>query len=83
MKLQELAFGLERELGKHLAMGARYIHKQIDTAIEDVGQLDADGNEIYTIGNPGFGDAVDVFLADGTARRPTSRRRSATTTRWS
>ena len=66
MKLQELAFGLERELGKHLAMGARYIHKQIDTAIEDVGQLDADGNEIYTIGNPGFGDASSVFLADGT-----------------
>ena len=30
MKLQELAFGVERELGKHLAMGARYIHKQID-----------------------------------------------------
>jgi hypothetical protein len=66
MKLQELAFGVERELGKHLAMGARYIHKQVDTAIEDVGQLDAQGNEIYTIGNPGFGDAASVFLGDGT-----------------
>ncbi len=66
MKLQEVAFGLERELGKHLAVGARYIHKQIDRAIEDVGQLDADGNEIYTIGNPGFGDAADVLLPDGT-----------------
>jgi hypothetical protein len=70
MKLQELTFGLERELGKHLAMGARYIHKQIDRAIEDVGQLDADGNEIYTIGNPGFGDASTVFLLDGTAVGP-------------
>jgi hypothetical protein len=66
MKLQEVAFGLERELGKHLAMGARYIHKQIDRAIEDVGQLDATGNEIYTIGNPGFGAAADVLLPDGT-----------------
>jgi hypothetical protein len=66
MKLQEVAFGMERELGKHLAVGARYIHKQIDTAIEDVGQLDGEGNEIYTIGNPGFGDASSVFLADGT-----------------
>jgi hypothetical protein len=66
MKLQELAFGLERELGKHLAIGARYIHKQIDRAIEDVGQLDAEGNEIYTIGNPGFGDAASVLLPDGT-----------------
>jgi hypothetical protein len=70
MKLQELAFGLEREVGKHLAFGARYIHKQIDRAIEDVGQLDADGNEIYTIGNPGFGDASTVFLGDGTAVGP-------------
>ena len=42
MKLQEFTFGFERELGKHLAMGARYIHKQIDRAIEDVGQLDDD-----------------------------------------
>ncbi len=70
MKLQELAFGVERELGKRVAVGARYIHKQIDRAIEDVGQLDADGNEIYTIGNPGFGDAATVFLGDGTAVGP-------------
>ena len=66
MKLQEVAIGLERELGKHLAVGARYIHKQVDIAIEDVGQLDETGNEIYTIGNPGFGDASDVLLVDGT-----------------
>jgi hypothetical protein len=66
MKMQELAFGMERELGKHLAFGARYIHKQIDRAIEDVGQLDETGNEIYTIGNPGFGAAADVLLSDGT-----------------
>jgi hypothetical protein len=66
MRMQELAFGVERELGKYLAVGARYIHKQIDMAIEDVGQLDTSGHEIYTIGNPGFGDAASVFLADGT-----------------
>jgi hypothetical protein len=70
MRTQELAFGMERELGKHLAFGARYIHKQIDRAIEDIGQLDAQGNEIYTIGNPGFGDADTVFLGDGTAVGP-------------
>jgi hypothetical protein len=60
MKLQELAFGMERELKRNLALGARYIHKQIDRAIEDVGARDAAGNEIYTIGNPGFGDASRV-----------------------
>jgi hypothetical protein len=70
MRLQELAFGMERELKRNLAVGARYIHKQIDMAIEDVGQLDASGNEIYTIGNPGYGDANTVFLGDGTAVGP-------------
>ena len=54
MKLQELAFGLERELGKHLAFGARYIHKQIDRAIEDVGQLDADGQRDLHDRQPGL-----------------------------
>jgi len=44
MKLQELAFGMERELKRNLALGARYIHKQIDRAIEDVGARDAAGN---------------------------------------
>jgi hypothetical protein len=65
MKLQEAAVGFERELGNNMAFGARYIHKQIDIAIEDVGQLDETGNEIYTIGNPGFGAAADVLLPDG------------------
>jgi hypothetical protein len=43
------------------------VHKQIDTAIEDVGTLDAQGNEIYVIGNPGFGlSTIAHQLPDGT-----------------
>jgi hypothetical protein len=70
MRLQEASLGLEREIGRGMAVSARYVHKQIDRAIEDVGQLDAQGNEIYTIGNPGFGAAANVFLADGTIATP-------------
>ncbi len=55
MKLQEAAFGLERQLGRVMAVGARYVHKQVDRAIEDTGALDANQNEIYVIANPGFG----------------------------
>ena len=82
MKLQELTFGFERELGKHLAMGARYIHKQIDQAIEDVGQLDAGRQRDLHDRQPGLRRRSPVFLGDGTAV-DRSRRRSATTTRWS
>jgi len=66
-KLEEFAAGIEHELTAKMSLALRYVHKQIDVAIEDVGSLDAQGNEIYVIGNPGFGlaDTAHVF-ADGT-----------------
>jgi hypothetical protein len=55
MKLQEAVAGVEREIAPTLSVSARYVHKQLDRAIEDVGVLDPQGNEVYTIANPGFG----------------------------
>jgi outer membrane receptor protein involved in Fe transport len=55
MKLQEAVVGIEHQLAANIAVSARYIHKQIDRAVEDIGSLDAQGNELYTIGNPGEG----------------------------
>ena len=63
MKLQEWSFGYERELAPRIGGFARYIHKQVDVAIEDIGSLDATGNEIYVIGNPGFHQAADFTVA--------------------
>ena len=40
MKLQEFSFGYERELAPRVGGFARYIHKQVDVAIEDIGSLD-------------------------------------------
>jgi hypothetical protein len=68
MKMQEVAFGIERELGPRLAASLRYVHKQVDRAIEDIGTLDADGNEIYVIGNPGFGQAETTLITGTTTR---------------
>jgi outer membrane receptor protein involved in Fe transport len=66
-KLQEFSFGVEHELTPKVSVGVRYVHKQVDTAIEDIGSLDEKGNEIYVIGNPGFGRAsVAHQFADGT-----------------
>jgi len=54
--------GTEFELNQNWVLGARYVHKQIDRAIEDVGIFDADGNENFFIANPGFGVVANAFF---------------------
>jgi hypothetical protein len=67
MKLQEYVAGFEQELNRTLSASIRYVHKQVDRLVEDVGALDANQNEIYTIGNPGEGVTEIAFvLANGT-----------------
>jgi hypothetical protein len=56
MRSQELAFGLEHQLNNVMALSARYIHKQVDRAIEDTGSRDpVTFSETYIIANPGEG----------------------------
>jgi hypothetical protein len=55
MKMQEFVVGGDHELSQTVSVGLRYVHKQVDRAVEDIGNLDAQGNETYVIGNPGFG----------------------------
>lgn len=57
-----LDIGTEFELGTNLIVGARFVHKQIDRAIEDVGIFDAAGNELFFIANPGFGIVAEPLL---------------------
>lgn len=61
MKMQEMSFGLEHQLTNVIAVSMRYVHKQIDMAIEDLGALDDQQNEIYIVGNPGHGLGTKVF----------------------
>ena len=59
MTSQEYTIGAQHELGNNMAVGVRYVHKELLRAIEDLGTLIALPNggfaESYTIGNPGFG----------------------------
>jgi carboxypeptidase family protein/TonB-dependent receptor-like protein len=66
MKSQEFSVGFERQLGAMMAGSIRYVHKQLDQAIEDIGTIDEDGNEAYVIGNPGVGSATTAFLSGST-----------------
>lgn len=54
---QELVFGVEHELSPKMAVSARYVHKQVDNAIEDCGHMDPGYGEIFYIANPGMGIA--------------------------
>ena len=65
-------------------LGAHYVHNNLGRTIEDIGALDASGNEIYVIGNPGEGLGADP-VAVRRRRRSVRRRRSrsASTTRSS
>ncbi len=67
MKMQEAVIGADHELSPTVSVGIRYVHKQVDRAIEDIGNLDAEGNETYVIGNPGFGPN-QTYITPGEGR---------------
>jgi hypothetical protein len=54
--------GTEYEVGRNLVLGARYVHKQLDRTIEDIGVFDANQNELFFIGNPGEGVTGQAFF---------------------
>ena len=64
MKQQEATAGVEHQLSDVVALSVRYVHKQVDRAIEDTqtATLDASGTEIYIIANPGEGLAKPAFV---------------------
>lgn len=53
---REFTGTVSREIKPGLIFTARYTRKDLLKAIEDIGVLDADDNEVYLIGNPGFGE---------------------------
>ena len=69
----------EHQVNQNNILAFRYTRKRLDKAIEDIGTLDADGNEVYVIGNPGFGqrsasvnslNGVEVNLKPGQSLNP-------------
>jgi hypothetical protein len=56
----EFTVGADWAFRNNLLFGVRFTRKELDRTIEDVGRHDADFNEIYTIGNPGYGTTQDT-----------------------
>ena len=61
MRQQEAVFGLEHEFRATISMGARYVHKQLDRGIEDVGVLVPQLGEVFYIANVGEGVARHII----------------------
>jgi len=62
----EYTIGFERDLGQGYLFTSRYTHKQVDVAVEDIGSISpATGGEVYVIGNPGRGLALQQAQAGG------------------
>jgi hypothetical protein len=55
MENEEWQLGAEYLLGPNSVVGFRYVNKALVNTIEDIGYLDAEGNEAYITGNPGKG----------------------------
>jgi hypothetical protein len=72
MKSQEFSLGFERQLGTTMAATVRFIHKQLDRAIDDIGDLCPPsecgaGAETYIIANPGEGLVEQFDISTGTS----------------
>ncbi|HTM02790.1 MAG TPA: TonB-dependent receptor [Vicinamibacterales bacterium] len=50
--------GIEYQVNRDSVFSIRYIHNHLRRTLEDIGAVDAQGNEVYVIGNPGEGNAV-------------------------
>jgi outer membrane receptor protein involved in Fe transport len=57
---REFTASLTHQLTSSLVASVRYVRKDLLRAIEDIGVLDAEENEQYIIGNPGFGLSADT-----------------------
>ena len=56
----EYTFGFEQRVSNDSLFSARYTHKNVDRAIEDIGVFTPQGSEAYIIGNPGYGLHCEV-----------------------
>ncbi|HEX4900868.1 MAG TPA: TonB-dependent receptor [Pyrinomonadaceae bacterium] len=69
----EFTVGAEYGLSNNLVLSGRYTRKNLDRTIEDVGFIDALGNENFFIANPGMGIVSQPF-APGLPASPLAKR---------
>jgi hypothetical protein len=69
---QEITFGLDHELTNTISIGANYVHRQVDRAIEAV-CIFINDQPWCGVNNPGFGSVGSHPFADGPAQPKAQR----------
>jgi hypothetical protein len=67
MRQSSTSAGWEFQLNRNSVVNVHYIHNDLLETIEDLGALDAGGNEVYVISNPGRGIASISPVSGATA----------------
>jgi hypothetical protein len=63
--IREYSVGLDHQIATRLVAGVRYTRKTLIRSIDDIGVLDAQDNEVYLIGNAGYGLTRDTSSVYG------------------
>jgi hypothetical protein len=66
MSQDSLSLGFEHQLNRDSVLTVHYIHNDLRDTIEDIGFLNAQGDEGYLIGNPGRGSTAVQFATGAT-----------------
>lgn len=72
---EEFTVGAERQFGRDYVLKGRYTYKNVLSAVEDAGILNAQGSEAYIIGNPGSGLHLSLLEELGYEKSTTPQRR--------
>jgi hypothetical protein len=61
----EATVEFQREVMRSSVFSARFLWRNLDQTIEDIGRVTSQGSEVYVIGNPGQGLAAEILRAQG------------------
>ena len=70
--IREYSLGLDHQVATRLVAGVRYTRKTLIRSIDDIGVLDSQDNEVYVIGNAGYGVTRDTSTPYG-AKTPNGK----------
>jgi hypothetical protein len=70
----EATVEFQREVMRASVFTTRFLWRNLDQVIEDIGILTSSGSEAYVIGNPGQGLAAEVYQAAGYERMAKAKR---------
>ena len=61
LESSEITLGAETQIGRDVSIGIRFVHKELERTVEDVGVVVPGVGEVFYISNPGEGIAANIL----------------------